>query len=167
MHNTSRSRLRIPGLTTLLAAALLLPALTMNSGCAGRWQPATPIVDAGCDQQQARENLDNVLARARAAGYVADTVDLDRGFLRFRAKLGDGGMEMHGVAPPNAGGYQYMHGTSTQSWFTVQLDQRGALVLSATGYAVKENKRLIHKKLRAELQSFAELTGITPGPGRV
>ncbi len=144
--------------TSLLLASLIVPA----TACANRWQPATPIVHVAEAPVDPSWRVEDVLARARAAGYVAEQVDAERGYLRFRAKLGDGGMDMHGVvvgANGSPASYGFMSGTSTQCWFAVQVDPRGSLELTASGYHVKDHKGKMHRKLRAEMRSFAELIG--------
>ncbi len=143
-----------------LTAALLVGATLSSSGCAGkRWESAERIAYPG-DGSRKSARFDAALARIRDAGYVTDEVDAERAFLRVRARHGDGGVILHSTAwptPPGAAAYGVAHGTSTQSWLTLEIGDDGRMEIGAHGHAVREEKGTIHRKLRAEMDAFAAL----------
>ncbi len=143
-----------------LTAALLVGATLSSSGCAGkRWESAERIAYPSDGKSQSAR-FDAALARVRDAGYVTDEVDAERGFLCVRARHGDGGVVLHSTAwptPAGAAAYGVAHGTSTQSWLILQVNDDGDMEVSAQGHAVREEKGTIHRKLRAEMDAFAAL----------
>ena len=142
-----------------LTAALLLGSTLSTGGCAAkRWQSAERIAYAGDGSSQA-ERFAFALARVRSAGYTTEEIDAERGFLRVRARYGDGGVLLHGVtwSTPGAAAYGVARGTSTQSWLTLEVATSGRMVIDAQGFAVRDRKGTIHRKLRTEMDAFAAI----------
>jgi len=142
-----------------ITAAVLVSASLSAGGCAGkRWQSAERIAYAGDGSTQA-ERFTSAVSRIRSAGYITEEFDAQRGFLRVRARYGDGGAFIYGpsLAAGSATAYRFAHSISTQSWLTLKVAADGRMEIEASGFAVRQKKGTIHRKLRAEMNAFAAL----------